>query len=289
MRTFHMQKGTLITPPHVVYDLQQPVVTIIPVAYPLAKTGTQECDGANWLVVMGLLGQVVFLSSVTDRSTTLEEPNDSPFLPHTPLRVENKCTLKKKKKIVSNEGGVINGPIASACLVGGARLCYTVGSVVFITELFENVSTGVENSRSTENAPMKLPSQRISVSNVAAITGPGLFPYHGTHSLVVLTGAGRLFSIKASKQMASAGNLGVDCCQDSYSGRSVKVSFSNTLNPFPAKLFLPSRRNAGMLLSQFRPHGFFSSFEQLTWRLSFFQIFSTFDRHMQFSSRIPVV
>jgi len=225
-----MQKGTLVAPPHVVCDLQQPVVTIIPVAYPSTKID-QECNearGANCLIVVGLLGQVAFLSSVRNQPT-LEEPNESPFLARTSIGVEDKCTLKK---LVSNEG-VISGPITSACLVGGARLCFTVGPVVFITELFGNVRSGggVENSRSTspaKNSPMKLPSQRISVPNVAAITGPGLFTYNGTHSLVVLTGAGKLLSIKVSKQIVSPLSAGVNCCQDPftpYSGRSVKASF----------------------------------------------------------------
>lgn len=191
MCTFHMQKETLVAPPHFVCDLQQPVVTIIPGA----KPGTQE---TNWLLVVGLLGKVAFLSSGKDRPI-LEEPNDSPFLTHT--TVKNKCTMKKLE-------GAISGPITSACLVGGARLCYIVDSAIFITDLFES-----EDSQ-------KLPSQRISVFNVAAITGPGLFTYNGSHSLVALTGAGRLFSIKTSKQVASPG-------VDSYSGRSVKVSFTD--------------------------------------------------------------
>lgn len=239
--TFQMQKGTLIAPPYTVCDLQQPVLTIIPAAYPFTKTG-QECDevrGANWLIVIGLLGQVAFLSSVTDQST-LEEPNDSPFLAtrtHIAIGEANKCRpWSTLKELVSNEG-ITSGPITSACLVGGARLCYTVGSMVFITELFGNFR--VENSRSTspcmpaDKSLMKLPSQRISVSNVAAITGPGLFTYNGTHSLVALTAAGRLLSIKTSKQIASpfsAGNLGIDSCQDSLktnSGKCVKVSFPN--------------------------------------------------------------
>lgn len=258
--TFRMEKDTLGSPPHTVCDLHQPVVTIIPVAYLLTRSGsnseigaTEGCDevrGANWLIVIGVLGQVALLSSVRDQ-LAIEEPNDGPFLArrtHTPTRVENTSrSLSILKELVSNEG-VMSGPVTSACLVGGARLCYTVGSAVFITELFDNlgsvlesggVCSRVEYSRSSspglpaDNSPMKLPCQRIPVSNVAAITGPGLFTYNGTHSLVTLTGAGRLLSIKISKQFESpfsTGNLGIDCCQNSlkaYSGNCVKVSISN--------------------------------------------------------------
>ena len=253
---FRMQKGTLVAPsPHTVCDLHQPIVTIIPVAY-LHKTGSNsqmgatqgrdEASGANWLVVVGVLGQVAFLSSVGDQPA-IKEPNDGLFFPrptHTPIGVENTSRfLTTLKELINNEG-VMSGPITSACLVAGARLCYTVGSSVFIADLFDNfgssgkLGSGVENSRSDshsmpDNSPMKLPCQRIPVSNVVTITGPGPSTYNGTHSLVALTGAGRLLSIKTSMQFASpfsSGNLRVDCCQNTlkaHSGKYVKVSFSN--------------------------------------------------------------
>ncbi|KAG0618266.1 hypothetical protein M758_4G050100 [Ceratodon purpureus] len=258
--TFRMEKDTVVSPPHTVCDLHQPVVTIIPLAHLPTRSGSNsqmgategydEVRGANWLIVIGVLGQVAFLSSVRDQ-LTMEEPNDGPFLArrnHTPTRVENTSrSLSILKELVSNEG-VLSGPVTSACLVGGARLCYTVGSAVFISELFDDlesvlesggVGSRVEYSRSSssnmraDNSLVKLPCQRIPISNVAAITGPGLFTYNGTHSLVTLTGAGRLLSIKISKQFASpfsTGNLGIDCCQNSlkaYSGNCIKVSLQS--------------------------------------------------------------
>lgn len=261
VRTFRTQKGLLVGPsPHTVCDLQQPIVAIIPVAYLLPNSGWKsqmggtrrydETKGANWLVVVGVLGQVAFLSSVRDQPA-VEEPNDGPFLArriHTPTAVENTSRVFSiLKELVSNEG-IVSGSITSACLMGGARLCYTVDSAVFMAELFGDsgsvleiggVGAGVKNSRGSsptmpaDNLLMKLPCQRIPVSNVAAITGPRLCTYNGTHSLVALTGTGRLFSIKISKPFVSpfsAGNQGVDSCQNSlktYSGKCVKVSFSN--------------------------------------------------------------
>jgi hypothetical protein len=258
--TFRMHEGTAVAPPHTVCELHQPVVTIIPAAYLLGKNGSssqmgatqgrdEEARGANWLVVVGVLGRVAFLSSVRDQQPSIEEPSHGPFLARrtpTPTRVVENASrslsiLQELGR--SNEGGM-SGPVTSACLVGGGRLCYTVGSAVFVTELFDSFgsilkSGGVgENMSSSpsmlaENSLMKLPCQRIPVSNVAAITGPGLFTYHGTHSLVALTGAGKLLSIKTSKQFASqfpTRNPGVDCGHDSLkadSGNSVKVSFSN--------------------------------------------------------------
>lgn len=247
--TFHLQEGKSAVPsPHVVFDFHQPLVAIIPVDYPPPTTRgrcsristTQECNeasGPNCLIVVGLLGQVAFLSSVKDQ-TTLEELDDFPFLArhtHTPVGDESKCRPSSTLMTLVSTEGIVSGPITSACLVDGARLCFNAGSTVFITDNLGSFMKGgggmgdaVQDPRSSSSSISILPSQRVPASNIVNIGGPGLFTYKGSHPLVVLTRAGSLLSIKVFKQITSpvsAINPGADTHQNApnaCSGKSVE-------------------------------------------------------------------
>lgn len=241
MYAFHFVKHSLFgDSPIVVCDLQQPVVALFPGGFPSNSSynpqqapAAQVFDkavGATCLIVVGRLGRVAFISSVNDEIIK-EEPSINPFLALSRLKLPSVSDsrvqpLTDLKQLLIHEEN-IQGPVLSACLLGLNHLCYTVGTEAFIAKFVEENKTlpkingaasGIK-MLSESNDPSKssfgkpqlrkvLVSRRVSISNVAAIAGPGEFTaYTGGRPLVVFSSTGSLQSVKVSEHFTTPATI----------------------------------------------------------------------------------